>query len=390
MDQSERDRLTGLVDRLAGVRVLVVGDAMLDRYVRGTIDRISPEAPVPIFLAHEEFDRLGGAANVAANIASLGGTGHLVALVGRAHSPNGQEGADSDDNPFALPDPVFPVFHEPAPAPKTPKEFSARADWAAARLALKCAGQDFTPHLLPFLNGTIVKTRLLAGLQQVIRIDQEGGSSPLQSALGAAVDAPPGVTAVLDAQGRLARARTLEPLLAQVDAILVSDYAKGMVDAELFEQLLASGKPMVVDPRPSNRALYRGATLTTPNRREAMEMLGLDHRVRIPAGELAQRLCHLLDIDVLLTLGDEGMLLAMRDGRQTALPARAREVFDVTGAGDTVAAVMGLGVGAGLELVDAARLANAAAGVVVGHLGTAVSEPSALKAALRADDCACG
>ncbi len=203
-------------ERFARVRVLIVGDAMLDRYVRGSVDRISPEAPVPIFLAREEFDRLGGAANVAANIAALGGAGDLLALVGRA--PPGEGGGAAEKNATGAFDAVGgprgsvaaampPRLAAPGKAAATVKELMRRADWAAVRLALRCAGFGFTAHLLPLLDGTIVKTRLLAGQQQILRIDHEASPAPYAATVGAGIADRPALGTVLMFHGNASRVR---------------------------------------------------------------------------------------------------------------------------------------------------------------------------------------
>jgi len=338
--------LSTLVPRLAGVRVLVVGDAMLDHYVVGTVDRISPEAPVPILRVEREFDRPGGAANVAVNIAALGGKAELVCLVGRDRS-------DERD-----PD--------------------------AERLSRLCRPHGIEPTLLRFLPCTIRKTRILAGQQQLLRVDRESpfGRTAAEHEAAAAGGAP-WEPLPLSASEATGRASALAPLLARCDAVLVSDYAKGMVDAALMAQLRASGRPVVVDPRPQHTALYEGASLVTPNRKEAGEMLGLDPRRPLSGEELGRRLAARLGGDVLVTLGAEGMCLVPRDGDAETIPTRAREVFDVTGAGDTVAAVVALALGAGLPLGSAAHLANAAAGRVVAHIGTATVTAAELRDALE-------
>lgn len=326
-------QLLDLVERLAGVRVLVAGDAILDHYVVGRVERISPEAPVPVVRVAREFDRVGGAANVAANLAALGGTARLVALVGGTEAG----GPDAD----------------------------------AERLAERCAALGIEATLIPALARTARKTRILSARQQLLRIDWEGTGA-------ADADAPPPLPERILHERRTA----LEAGLADCDAVLVSDYAKGGVDAELVGQCLRSGKPVVVDPRPRNAALYRGVTLVTPNRREAHAMLELpDHRT-LPPETLASRIAETLGTDALVTLGEDGMCLAVRDRAPETIATRAREVFDVTGAGDTVAATMALALGAGLDPLEGAHLANAAAGAVVAHVGAAHVTPEELRAAL--------
>ena len=323
-------KLSPLVGRLAQTRVLVVGDAMIDRYVIGSVSRISPEAPVPILNVREEFDRVGGAANVAGNITSLGAPATLVAFVG-----GGSAGLDPDGE----------------------------------RLAERCRVRHIAAEFIAALPCTVRKTRFLAGRQQMLRVDWER------------VPGAAGGTLAPEISER--RRQLLERLLPAHDIVLVSDYAKGMVDAALMEQLLAFGRPVVIDPRPRNRDLYRGAALITPNRKEAREMLG-GAAENLPDAELGARLAEELRTDVLLTLGEDGMCLCVRGAAPFSIPTRAREVFDVTGAGDTVAAVFALAMGAGVSLPEAACLANAAAGVVVGHVGAAAVTPDELREALAA------
>ncbi len=326
-------QLMDLVDRLAGVRVLVAGDAMLDHYVAGTVDRISPEAPVPVVRVAREFDRLGGAANVAANILALGGVASLVTLVGRTGAGD--------------------------------------ADMDAGHLAERCDALGMEATLIPGLARTIRKTRILSARQQLLRIDWEGLSPD-----GAAGPSP------LPERILHERRTALEARLPDCDAVLLSDYAKGAVDAELVAQCLRSGKPVVVDPRPQNTSCYRKVTLVTPNRREAHAMLGLPEHRMLPPEELARAIGETLGCDTLVTLGEDGMCLATRGGTPEIIPTRAREVFDVTGAGDTVAATMALALGAGLSPMEGAHLANAAAGAVVAHIGAAHVGPEELRAAL--------
>ena len=301
--------------RLDGRRVLVVGDVIVDRYLHGRVDRISPEAPVPVVRLDREELRPGGAANVAANLAALGVAARLVSVVGR--------------------------------------------DEPAERLAglLREAGLD--PGDLLTVDGrpTTVKSRVLARHQQVLRLDQEE-------------DGP-----VPDVVARELVERTVA-LLAEVDALVVSDYAKGLLDGRSLPVLLgeaaARGVPVVVDPKIRHFDLYTPATVVTPNQAElaratARELRDLDE-VRAAAREVHRR----LELTaVLVTRGEEGMLLVPREGESLAIPALAREVYDVTGAGDTVTATLAAALAGGIGLAEAARWANLAAAVAVGRLGTA-------------------
>ena len=326
-------KLVPFVDKVSGVSVLVAGDAMLDHYVLGRVDRISPEAPVPILRVEKEFDRVGGAANVAANITSLGGHAALLSLVGK----------DGDI-----------------------------LDADGERLQDKCDNLQIAAALIPALSCTVRKARMVAGQQQMLRVDWEypykvAGAKKLKLAAG----------------DQEKRSQQLERQLAKADVIVVSDYAKGMVDEQLMTELKNSGLPVIVDPRPQNKELYKGVSLITPNRKEATEMLGVHER--LSGEELGRRLSEQLECDILVTLGEEGMCLCRRDEKALTIPTRAREVFDVTGAGDTVVATFALALGAGADMAQAADLANVAAGVVVSHVGCASITSTGLREALLAN-----
>ena len=315
-----RDRLTQLLEKMRGRRIAVVGDVMLDRYLIGDTERLSPEAPVPVVTVHEHRSALGGAANVAANVAAIGATANLVGVVG------------DDQDGGAL-----------------------RRDMVAAhlddRFMLTLAGRPTTS-----------KTRVVARGQQVVRIDEE-------------------VDTLLDAvEGERIGAR-VEEALADADALLLEDYNKGALTPSVIRAALGlarkRGLPTVVDPKFRQFFAYEGATVFKPNRRELEAAMGaamdLKHRNAIP-----QALERLKVDNLLLTLGAEGMLLATKDRAVTHIPSIAREVYDVSGAGDTVIAALGALIAAGAPLADAMRIANEAAGVVVGKLGTAVALPSEL------------
>lgn len=298
-----------------GRRVLVVGDVILDRYCHGTVARISPEAPVPVVRWRSEEARLGGAANVVANLVSLGARPTLVAVTG-----------DDDD---------------------------ARG----VRELLQTAGVPVDDLVAVPGRPTSVKTRILARHQQVVRLDREE-NEPVSDAVGEKV---------------LVRALSR---LGDVQALVVSDYSKGLLDERILPGLLSAsrhaGLVTVVDPKIRNFPLYTPATVITPNQSEALratarEISGPDELV-----DVGREILSRLDLEaVLVTKGEEGMLLVPRSGETVLIPAEAREVFDVTGAGDTVVATLALAMSAGADLVTAARWANAAAALAVGHLGTA-------------------
>ena len=319
-------RLADLVRRFAGVRVLVVGDLMLDRFVWGRVQRISPEAPVPVVHVTREEMRPGGAGNVVSNIAALGGRAAVSGIVGR-------DGAG--------------------------KSLTA----ALARLGASTDG------VVGAARETTQKTRIIAHQQQVVRLDHEAGSGPDGASARRVRDF------VLRARRRY-------------DVLVVSDYAKGAVGPDLLDALATARarEPFtwVVDPKRANFAHYRRASLVKPNRDEAAEAAGVEIRDRASLRAAGQRLLALWEAGaVLISRGEEGMALFKASGTVQEFPTVAREVYDVTGAGDTVLATCALALGAGGTLEEATVLANHAAGVVVGKIGTATVTAAELRAALR-------
>jgi D-beta-D-heptose 7-phosphate kinase/D-beta-D-heptose 1-phosphate adenosyltransferase len=321
---------TTLIPWLAGkrpVRVAVVGDVMLDEYLDGSVTRISPEAPVPVHLVTKTFHVPGGAANAALNVQLAGGEALLFSVTG-------------DDD--------------------------------ARRLLLAILGKDKVDcaNMVPVSDRpTVRKTRITANSQhQLVRVDWERVHA-----------ITPETRAILVAGLRQ----------ATFDAVLLSDYGKGTLTPELLAEVIALAQdrkvPVIVDPKGRDYAKYRGATLITPNRKEACDALGLDAAGTETAEELGRQLQRTFGLEnVLVTLGPKGMLLVPKAGEAVALPAIAREVFDVSGAGDTVVALMALGLAARTKLVDAMHVANTAAAVVVGKWGTQPIYAHELEAALRA------
>lgn len=296
-------------EAVARSRVLVVGDLMLDRYWFGEVDRISPEAPVPVVRVARREDRLGGAANVARNIVSLGAQATLVGVVG-------------DDEPGRR----IAVL--------------ARQEGIAARLV--------TDPRLP----TTLKMRVMGRQQQLLRIDFE--ESPDAGCLDAL-------------QG------DVEALIARHDMVVLSDYAKGALARVegLIQAARAAGVPVLVDPKGHAYGRYAGATIITPNRAEMIDAVGRWH-TEAELEERAQRLRRELSLEALLvTRSEQGMTLFTEAGRQH-IDAQAHEVFDVSGAGDTVLAALAVTRAAGLPWFEAVEWANRAGGVVVGKLGTSV------------------
>lgn len=309
-----------LAPRLAGRRVVIAGDVMLDRFLFGRVDRISPEAPVPVLRFEREERRLGGAANVAANVRALGGHPILSGIVG----------AD---------------------------------EWGRMlRADLETAGID-AALIVDESRPTTCKVRLATSRnQQVARVDYESDTE-------------------IDAERARALIEACTHALSGAGALVISDYLKGAITAGTFTALVShareSGIPIVADPKTPDPARYRGATVITPNHHEAEIMARQRIRTDDDARAAARAIQAAAGVDsVLITRGEHGMWLLDGAGgavREHALPASAREVSDVTGAGDTVVAALALGLAAGLALIEAADLANRAAGVVVGKFGAATA-----------------
>jgi D-beta-D-heptose 7-phosphate kinase/D-beta-D-heptose 1-phosphate adenosyltransferase len=300
--------------------VLVAGDVMLDRYWHGETARISPEAPVAVVRVGQREERPGGAANVALNIGALGAAVSLVGLVG----------ADADGRAL---------------------------EERLGKAGVRCYLNEIPEH------PTICKLRVLSARQQLIRLDFE---QPF----------PPAAAASL-------RER-FEDALPNVAAVVLSDYAKGTLAAapELIARARKAGKPVLVDPKGADFTRYRGATLLTPNRKEFEAVVG-SCRDQDELAARAQALLPELDLEAMLvTRGEQGMTLVRRDAPALHLPAHAREVFDVTGAGDTVISVLAAALAAGAGLEAATALANVAAGLVVAKVGTASVSSAELRAAV--------
>ncbi len=321
------DEFRGLARHFTDRTVLVVGDVMLDEYVWGEAGRISPEAPVPVVEVEKETLRLGGAANVARNIVSLGGNVELLALVGE------------DDHASAL-----------------------RGLLAEERIGdAGLVGDADRP--------TTRKTRIVASRQQVVRVDRES-RAPLAGELR---------TRFVD---------RLRELLPRVQGVVVSDYGKGVVDLDFMEQLGKAAREhdvfVAVDPKESHFYQYKHVSVVTPNALEASGATRIEIRSADALEQAGRKLLKDLDAEaVLITRGPEGMSLFRPDRATTHIPVMAREVYDVTGAGDTVVATFTLARVAGATLEQAAVLSNAAAAVVVGEVGTAAVTPDELAMAIE-------
>ncbi len=327
--KTEFRRLAALIDKFPKTRTLVVGDVMLDHYLWGQVSRISPEAPVPVVNVTRENVLLGGSTNVVNNIHSLGGRVSVCGVIGND-------------------DPGRQLTH-----------------------MLREQGIHTDGLIVEHNRPTTIKTRVLAHNQQVVRFDREAK------------------TGIEKETHQQLYAYVKQQVRDGLDAIVVSDYCKGVVTKELVRDLVALAKKhkvlVAVDPKISHFGIYRGVSILTPNTKEAS--LGSrididDEKSLIRAGKLL--LDRLKCGAVLITRGEHGMSLFERGGI-THIPTVAREVYDVTGAGDTVISTLTLAMAAGASVGDAARLSNFAAGIVVGIVGTATVKPEELKQKIMAD-----
>ncbi len=303
MDQNEFD-------------ILVIGDIMLDRYWWGSVTRISPEAPVPVVRLDKTSVTLGGAANVAANIAGLGMTPEMIGVVGNDGESRELGGI------------------------------------------MSAAGLSVSGLVSLSTRPTTVKTRVVAHGQQVTRVDQEVASPLTEQEESAVLD-------------------RILTFLPGTKAVVVSDYAKGLLTENILRQIIeksgSAGIPVLVDPKGKRYSKYSGATILTPNKREAAEACSMDESEAGVVEHAGRVLLDELGLDALLiTRGEEGMTLFESSNEPRHMPTRAREIYDVTGAGDTVIAAMAVGLAAGKSFADAAAVANAAAGLAVEQVGTTI------------------
>lgn len=303
-----------ILENFSKVKVLVVGDVMIDRYWWGSVSRISPEAPVPVVKLDNLSLVAGGAANVAANIAGLGAEALLVGVIG-------------DDNEAQ----IFPELLNKS---------NVKADFL-----IKVPERQ-----------TTIKTRVIAHGQQIVRIDQETKKNLTSSA-----------------QQKIWE--TIQNLLGRIDIIVVSDYAKGVLTNKLLKRLITTAKEknklILIDPKGKKFSKYRGATLLTPNQREAFEACGLEENVKDSVDKSGNFLRENLSLEaILITQGEKGMRLFQKNMEITNLNSLARQVYDVTGAGDTVIATLAVAIASGADFYEASKIANIAAGLVVEQVGT--------------------
>ncbi|MFL6281743.1 MAG: D-glycero-beta-D-manno-heptose-7-phosphate kinase [Pyrinomonadaceae bacterium] len=329
MNQLTVERAAEILTSLREKTVVVFGDVMLDEFVWGDVSRISPEAPVPVVEIRRESVHLGGAANVLSNLRALGVQSALVGVVGQDRACE------------------------------------------RVRAELREAGAlDAEENLIVDVSRpTTVKTRIIAHSQLVVRADRER-RAPVDATIAERIVA------------------TLRRLLRSADALVVSDYDKGAVTSAVLDEILPAAEaarvPVLIDPKIRNFDSYRPATLVTPNHHEALRLTNTEDDTDEGMARAARAIHERLGCrSVLITRGERGMMLLEGKGEPVYVPTAAREVFDVTGAGDTVIATLAASIAAGATLVEAAMLANHAAGIVVGKLGTATASAEELLASFH-------
>jgi len=312
---SSIEELKNIIERFDSARILAIGDVMLDQFITGTVSRISPEAPVPIVDVASETFKLGGAGNAINNIKALGGGGIIVGVVG--NDINGRKLIDLLKQKRINTEGIIVAQNKP----------------------------------------TIIKTRIIAEQQQIVRIDREKRDS-------------------IDDEHTQQILDFVNKKNADINAILISDYDKGVITNKLVEGVVTLAKkynkPVIVDPKIDHFLDYKGVTIVTPNLKEASTATRIDPINENSIRSMGRQLLSQLECNaVLITRGKDGMLLFEKDGNVTHIPTVAKEVFDVTGAGDTVTGVISLCLAVGADVTDAAIISNIAAGIVVGKLGTA-------------------
>lgn len=316
-----------VVEKFKDRKILVVGDIMLDKYVWGKVTRISPEAPVQIVEVEKESFVPGGAANVANNISSLGATVYLVGIVGN--------------------------------------------DGAKEQLVTMLRRNNIeTEFVTDLKKPTIQKVRIMGHNQQLLRVDYENTSN-------------------IDEVMENKVLEKLKKIIPQVDGVIISDYAKGIVTRRVARSTVdfarQQNKIVIVDPKPAHKEFYRDVTLITPNSKEAGEMAGIVEKSEEDLVRIGNKVMSDLNCNVLITRGEKGMSLFDMDGKIIDIPTKARQVYDVTGAGDTVTAIVAVALASGADLRTAAEIANHGAGIVVGKVGTATVTVDELRESIKND-----
>lgn len=321
-------KLINFLDSFKKQTILVIGDTMVDKFIWGKVSRISPEAPVPVVEITKETETLGAADNVANNITALGAKAVIISAIG-------------EDN-----------------TGKSMFEMLEEKGIDASRLV-------YDPH-----RPTIIKTRIIATNQQVVRVDRE-------------------IKGVLSRLTEAKIIKNIEAAVPEADGMILSDYGKGVINPKVLKRAIYLARkhkiPVTVDPKIENFKKYKRVTSITPNLKEASEGMNVKNIADEQALEaLGKKILKTLNSDsVLITRGEMGMTLIRPGNKVTTIPTRAKEVYDVTGAGDTVISTMTLALAAGADLAGAAEIANFAAGIVVGKLGTATTSPEELKKTIK-------
>ncbi|MBI3026536.1 D-glycero-beta-D-manno-heptose-7-phosphate kinase [Candidatus Woesearchaeota archaeon] len=309
-----KQRLLKILEKFKDKKILVIGDVMLDKYIWGDVSRISPEAPVQVVNVIKETYEPGGASNVANNVSALSGRAFMAGIAGNDEAKN-------------------TIIEE-----------------------LKKKNVDTAGIFLDRDKPTTQKVRIIGKGQQLLRVDYEKKEH---------------VHKEIEEQ----IVKFLNEKIKEIDVVVVSDYAKGVITPRICNKLLEASKsnkkPVIVDPKPKHRDLYMNADLITPNNSEASEMTNIEDGSDEAVINMGSKLLKYLNTNVLITRGEKGMSLFERDGSVKHVPAKAKEVYSLIGAGDTVAAVIALALASGASLEEAATLANIAAGIKVGKIGTA-------------------
>jgi len=322
----DKERLLKIIEQFSNKKILVIGDVMLDKYIWGEVSRVSPEAPVQVVKVDKESYAPGGAANVASNVASLNGTTYMIGLVG-----------DDSANKMLI------------------SELKSR--------------QINTEGMVEDKNRpTIQKVRVIGKGQQLLRFDYEE-------------------KAYLEEDMEKKILDFVLKRIQNIDAIIISDYAKGIITKNLAEQLikLANEKKrvIVIDPKPKHKDFYKNATLITPNNDEACEMLNVEEKDDNALINVGKKLLENLNSPLIITRGEKGMAIFEKNSEITNIPTKAKEVYDIVGAGDTVVATLALALASNATLKEAATIANYAAGVTVGKVGTSTTTIEEIKKTLE-------
>lgn len=320
-------RIDKIISKFKDVKILIVGDIILDEFIWGDTSRISPEAPVPVVLVERESLMPGGAANVASNICALGAKAYLVGAIGR-------------------------------------DEHGRRLE-----KILKEKGVDLEGVISDAERPTTLKTRVVARHQQIVRIDREKISHLSEPINKEIID-------------------YVREKIKEVDGVIIEDYGKGVITPRLLKEIVPlakrHNKVITVDPKEEHISYYKGATAITPNRKEAEAMGGIKAKDDESLNRLGRALLRRLKLKAaVITLGEHGMRVFERGGKITHIPTVAQEVFDVSGAGDTVIAAFTVSLGAGAKMIEAAHISNFAGGIVVGKVGVATTSQAELKSRIK-------